>query len=350
MNINEFDFSLPKELIAQSPANPRGTSRLLHFDYYQQIHDRSFKDVIDLLNPSDVLVFNDTKVIPSFLKILTIDSQTANASLNLVHQISDTKWQVMAKPAYKLKIGSNITFAEDNSLRATVIEKDTTKNYTAINFHGSSQEVFKKILKLGIMPLPPYIKRNHKKIDDFINYQTIFSRNYGAVAAPTAGLHFTQALLDKLIQKGINIQFLTLHVGLGTFAPITAIDINEHRMHVEKFVLSASTCEAINNAKANGNQVVCVGTTTMRVLESVANKGKLKPTSGNTNIFIKPGHKFQIVDALITNFHLPKSTLLILVSAFIGHQNAKNVYCYAIKHKYRFFSYGDACYLQPKHH
>ena len=345
MNINEFDFTIPKELIAQSPINPRSASRLLHFDHNQQIHDRLFKDIIDLLNPNDILVFNDTKVIPSFLKIFSIDSKIVNASLNLVHHINGTKWQIMARPANKLKVHSNIIFDQCNSLNAKVIKKDISENYMVIDFNGSPKEVFEKILKLGAMPLPPYIKRKKTKIDDFINYQTIFSKNYGAIAAPTAGLHFTQEILDQLHQKGIVIQFLTLHVGLGTFAPIKTTNINEHQMHTEEFVLSPSVCEAINNAKINGNKVICVGTTTMRVLESMFNNNKLIPKSGKTNIFIKPGHKFKVADALITNFHLPKSTLLVLVSAFIGYQNAKNIYNHAVQQRYRFFSYGDACYL-----
>ncbi|MDJ1305146.1 MAG: tRNA preQ1(34) S-adenosylmethionine ribosyltransferase-isomerase QueA [Candidatus Midichloria sp.] len=345
MNIDEFDFVLPKELIAQFPANPRGSSKLLYFDPHQKIHDQVFDYIINILNPGDVLVFNDTKVIPSLLKIHSINAKKNNASLNIVHQINDSSWQVMAKPVNKLELGSIIFFDEEGSLVAKVIEKDAKTNRIVIEFLGPTEDIFSKILKLGAMPLPPYIKRENAHSNDFDSYQTVYSKRYGAFAAPTAGLHFTQNLLEKIAQKGVNIQFLTLHVGLGTFAPIKTQNIEEHKMHTENFILNQSVCEAVNYAKQNGNKVICVGTTTMRVLESVAVNNVVTPQIGETDIFIKPGHKFQIADALITNFHLPKSTLLVLVSAFIGNTNVDKVYQYAIEQKYRFFSYGDACYF-----
>ena len=268
-----------------------------------------------------------------------------NASLNLVRKISDNNWQIMAKPASKLKIGSILSFDDTDEFKAIVTNKKKEENFTVIEFQGDDEKIFSKILELGSMPLPHYITRKERNEEDFEDYQTVYSKNYGAVAAPTAGLHFSKNLLENIVKKGINIQFLTLHVGLGTFLPIKTDNVDEHIMHTERFVLSSSVCDAVNKAKQDKKRVICVGTTTMRVLESSVVDERVKPKIGETNIFIKPGHNFQIADALITNFHLPKSTLAVLVSAFIGIDNFKKIYQHAIDKEYKFFSYGDACFF-----
>lgn len=348
MQLSDFDFNLPKELIAQEPPTPRGSSRLLYVNN-GSVSDKYFTDVISLMNREDVIVFNDTKVIPCLFQIYQVNGASTSVKITLVKQITSVIWQIMAKPANRLNIGDIITFSTDGILCAKVLEKKIETNYMTVEFLNiAHDELLTQIVSHGNMPLPPYIKRSDVRKSDFIDYQTIYSKTYGAVAAPTAGLHFTDELLNKIRNKGIITCFLTLHVGLGTFLPITTEQIDDHKMHSEYFTISQETCNIINNAKTRGKRIIAVGTTSVRVLESVAKKQKLYPTTGETSIFIKSIDQFQIVDALITNFHLPKSTLLILTSAFAGYNAIKNAYSHAVANQYKFFSYGDACFLEKQ--
>lgn len=350
MDLSDFDYILPEDLIAQSPANPRGASRLLYVNQHGLCEDLYFERIIDLLRKGDVLILNNTKVLPALLSCRRKnDVAPSRIHITLIKQILGTKWQILAKPAKKLSVGMVLEFLDDQgpSMEAVVIEKNAQRNYIVLDFQLSEEEMFKILLKSGKMPLPPYIKRQERggQSDD-INYQTIYAKEYGAVAAPTAGLHFTDRILQELKAKGVQIAFVTLHVGLGTFLPVQVQNISDHIMHSEQFVLSEETCKLVNFAKQNGHRVISVGTTSARVLESCTENVLLSPKIGETDIFIKPGHKFQLVDALITNFHLPKSTLLMLVSAFCGEKTIKRAYEHAIKKKYRFFSYGDASFLE----
>ena len=343
MNIDLFDFELPKELIAQNPSISRGTSKLLHLTSDGTILDKTFPDILDIFTAGDVLVLNDTKVIPALLNIIQINDIAKKVSINLVKKIDDNVWQIMAKPSKHLSQDDAILIEskDDRHLKASVVLKDINAIYIK-----SNDDIIDFAIRNGQMPLPPYIKRQELCNADYDRYQTVYANSYGAVAAPTAGLHFTDALLTKLKSKGVLITYVTLHVGLGTFFPIKVSNIDEHNMHSEWYNLDSDTCTIINQAKQQNKKVICVGTTSMRVLESAARDGLLSPKSGETDIFIKPGYKFQIADGLITNFHLPKSTLYILVSAFSGINNIKNAYDHAIKNLYKFFSYGDACYLE----
>ena len=344
MDIDQFDFTLPQHLISQNLPKPRGNSRLLYYNKGFFI-DKKFSNILDFIKSGDVLVFNDTKVIPSFLKIYKIDSKEIAASLNLVRKLSSTDWLVMAKPSKKLAVGSVITLSNDDKLQALIKEKDLDENLIKIKFYGEEGSIFEKLIKYGAMPLPPYIKRKSEQLIDFEDYQTVYCDQYGSFAAPTAGLHFTNELIERLKSKGVKIEFLTLHVGLGTFLPIKVQNLDLHKMHSENFSITKKTCDAINYAKSNNNKIIAVGTTVMRALESAATDGLINPVISQTNIFIKPGYRFRIVDALVTNFHLPKSTLLVLVSAFIGIEETKKLYKHAVDNEYKFFSYGDACYL-----
>ena len=375
LKTSDFDFHLPPELIANQPANPRDSSKMLVWKN-QKIIDKKVSDLADFLNEGDVLVLNDTKVIKAKL---TGKRGEAKVEVNLHKQgspylgglerqlllakqpqmavLSDqglpnyflwqtmgvhnsSIWQVFAKPAKRLKIGDKFSIAED--FFAEVMGKNDD-GIVDLKFNVSDEDFFAMLEKYGEMPLPPYIKTD-QEVDN--NYQTIYAKNSGAVAAPTAGLHFTKELFAKLEAKGVQKVFTTLNVGAGTFLPVKSDLIKDHQMHSEYFSINQETCEVINQAKKNGKRIIAVGTTSLRVLESaVDDNGLLNPQSRETNIFIYPPYNFKIVDILMTNFHLPKSTLFMLISAFIGTKNAQEIYSHAIKNQYRFYSFGDATLL-----
>lgn len=343
MNVNDYDFNLPEELIAQTPLLDRTSSRLLVMDKETgAVKHRHFRDILDHLHAGDVLVLNDTRVLPARLMGVKEDTG-ANIELLLLKQIEDDVWETLVKPAKKVKVGTVVSFGE-GLLRAEC---------TAILDHGGRHfkmiydGIFYEILDaLGEMPLPPYIR---EKLDDQERYQTVFAKERGSAAAPTAGLHFTEELLDSIRAKGVEIAFITLHVGLGTFRPVSVDSIEDHAMHAEFYRISQATADLINGTKERGGRIISVGTTSTRTLESVARKfdGKLQEDSGWTDIFIFPGFEFKAIDGLITNFHLPKSTLVMLVSALSNRENILNAYNEAIQEQYRFFSFGDAMFIEP---
>ena len=343
MNIDEFDYELPEELIAQTPLKERSSSRFLVLNKNTgEIEDRHFSDVIDYLNPGDTLVVNDTKVIPARLIGEKEDTKAVIEVLLLKNTEGDL-WETLCKPAKRIKVGSIVSFG-NGELKCECVEvKDEGLRVFKFLYEG----IFLEILdRLGEMPLPPYI---HEKLKDKDRYQTVYAKNLGSAAAPTAGLHFTEELLAKLKDKKVNIAYLTLHVGLGTFRPVMTQNILDHHMHEEYYEISKETCDVINKTIESGHRLVAVGTTSVRVLETVATKyGKLIPDSGTTDIFIYPGYKFKIVNNLITNFHLPKSTLVMLVSALAGRENILNAYKHAVDEKYRFFSFGDSMFIIDK--
>ena len=339
MKTSDFYYDLPEELIAQHPIEPRDASRLLVIDRKDgSLADRHFFDVIDYLQAGDVLVLNNTKVIPARL-IGHRKGHTGEVEFLLLKRLDYTHWKCLVRPGKKLQIGAEVVFSEE--LSATVVDRgEEGERIVEFSFEG----VFEDILtRVGAMPLPPYIK---EKLEDGKRYQTVYSKVDGSAAAPTAGLHFTEALLTKIREKGVIVAEILLHVGLSTFRPVKAENIEEHKMHEEYYEISESAAEAINAAKREGRRVVCVGTTSVRTLESAADrKGHVVAGNGNTHIFIYPPYDFKIVDALITNFHLPESTLLMLVSAFMGREEALRAYKHAVEEKYRFFSFGDACFI-----
>jgi len=339
MLVSEFDFELPKELIADKPVYPRDISKLLVVsDNYSNEY---IKHLPSYLNKGDVLVFNDTKVIPARL---FGKRGEAKVEVTLHKNIGDGVWNAFAKPAKKLKQGDVFFVADD--FQAKILDKK--EGEVTLDFCSKGDDFFLKLHKFGKIPLPPYIERkNGANKSDIENYQTVYAKNVGAVAAPTAGLHFTQELLNEIKNKGVECVFTTLHVGAGTFLPVKVDNIKEHKMHSEFGIITDEVAAKINEAKSNGRRVVCVGTTSLRILESVADEnGKLNFFEGETDIFITPGYKFKIVDCLLTNFHIPKSTLFMLVCAFAGVEKMKKAYEHAIDNKYRFYSYGDACFLQ----
>lgn len=337
MKTSDFYYDLPKKLIAQDPLTDRSSSRLLHLDPVTgQIEHGQFTDVIDYLNPGDCLVINNTKVLPARL-IGHKEDTGAVVEILLLKRISGDVWETLVKPGKKCRIGARIVFG-DGLLKAEIVDiVEEGNRLVRFEFDG----IFEEILdSLGEMPLPPYITH---KLQDKNRYQTVYAKETGSAAAPTAGLHFTKELLQAIKEKGINIAHVTLHVGLGTFRPVKVEDVTQHHMHSEYYIIEEDQAEIINQAKKNGKRVVCVGTTSCRTLESAADSnGMLKACSGNTDIFIYPGYKFKIMDALITNFHLPESTLIMLVSAFAGKENIMKAYNEAVKERYRFFSFGDA--------
>lgn len=340
MKTDDFDYELPEELIAQTPLEKRDSSKMLVLDKQNgNIFHKTFTDILDYLNSGDTLVLNDTKVIPA--RIIGIKEETgAIIELLLLKNINDNTWECLAKPAKRVKLGSVISFG-DGILRAQCIE-EREEGIRVLNlmYEGILYEILDK---LGTMPLPPYI---HEKLEDQSRYQTVYAKNIGSAAAPTAGLHFTKELLDKIKEKGINIAYVTLHVGLGTFRPVNVSDVTKHKMHTEYYEISKDTCDIINQTKDRNKKIVVVGTTSVRVLETVMNKfGHLRESSGFTDIFIYPGYQFKIVDNLITNFHLPKSTLVMLVSALAGRENIMKAYKEAVDNKYRFFSFGDSMFI-----
>lgn len=338
MDISLFDYELSEDLIAQKPCYPRDNSRLLNC-IEKVSEDLKFKDLPKILNPGDVLVINNTKVIPSRL---FGKRDEVNIEVTLHLKVKRNLWRAFIKPGRKCKIGEIIIFK--NNLKAKLIEK-FVQGDVLLEFNKGDQNLLNAVNHQGEMPLPPYIKRKIKSNDDKENYQTIFADLDGAVAAPTAGLHFTGKLINQLQKKGVLFAPITLHVGAGTFLPVKVNNIFDHKMHKEWGSVGKVTAEIINDAIANNKRIISVGTTSLRILETIAktNNGKIKPWSGFTDLFITPGFKFKIVNLLITNFHLPKSTLLMLVSAFHGRDNIFKKYQYAITQKYRFFSYGDSC-------
>lgn len=339
MKTDDFDYYLPEELIAQHPAEKRDHARLLVLDKETgEKEDKFFYDIIDYLNPGDVLVMNDTRVIPARLFGHRVDKEES-IEVFLLHNIEVKTWECLVRPGKKMKIGTKIIFSEELSAEVRDIKEDGNR---IIEFFYEG--IFNEILdKLGNMPLPPYIK---EELDEPEEYQTVYSKNPGSVAAPTAGLHFTKELLKQIEKKGIKLAYLTLNVGLGTFRPVSVDDVNDHKMHSEFYSISQETADIINEAHSNGKRVIATGTTTIRTLETVyKNKGKITKDSGWTDIFIYPGFEYKVVDALITNFHLPKSTLVMLVAAFTSQDMILDTYNYAVKEKYRFFSFGDAMFI-----
>lgn len=341
MKTDDFDFYLPKELIAQTPLDKRDASKLLVLDKENgNISHKHFGDIIDYLDKGDTLVLNDTKVIPA--RIIGIKEETgAVIELLLLNEINKGQWECLTKPAKRIKEGTVINFG-NGLLKAVCTSSldDGIKHYKLI-YDGILYEILDK---LGEMPLPPYI---HEKLKDKDRYQTVYAKNIGSAAAPTAGLHFTEELLNKIKNKGINIAYITLHVGLGTFRPVEVSDIKNHKMHSEYYEMNSKTADLLNKTKENGKKIISVGTTTTRTLETIMNKyGTFKKCSGNTDIFIYPGYEFKAIDRLITNFHLPKSTLIMLVSALAGKENIMKAYNEAVEKKYRFFSFGDSMFIK----
>ncbi|AUC25273.1 tRNA preQ1(34) S-adenosylmethionine ribosyltransferase-isomerase QueA [Streptococcus uberis] len=342
MHTNDFDFDLPEELIAQTPLEKRDSSRLLIIDHQtKEMTDSHFDQIVDQLNPGDALVMNNTRVLPARLHGEKPDTH-GHVELLLLKNTKEDQWEVLAKPAKRLKVGSKVSFG-DGRLTATVIEElDHGGRIVEFSYSGIFLEVLES---LGEMPLPPYI---HEKLEDSERYQTVYAKENGSAAAPTAGLHFTEALLKKIKDKGVHLVYLTLHVGLGTFRPVSVDSVDEHEMHSEFYHLSEEAAQTLRQVKANGGRLVAVGTTSIRTLETIGTKfdGDIQADSGWTNIFIKPGYQFKVVDAFSTNFHLPKSTLVMLVSAFAGREFVLEAYQHAVNEKYRFFSFGDAMFVK----
>lgn len=339
--LEDFDYDLPHELIAQTPIKDRDESRLLVLNKDTgEMQDRHFYNIIDYLNPGDALVMNDSKVMPA--RIYGVKADTgANMEVLLLHNIEADRWETLMKPAKRAKVGTVIDFGE-GQLKA-VVTKELDHGGREIEF--KYEGIFIEILeKLGETPLPPYIK---EKLDDPNRYQTVYAKEMGSAAAPTAGLHWTKELLQKVADKGVHLVYLTLHVGLGTFRPVDEENIEDHKMHSEFYRLSQEAADTLNDVRHNGGKIVATGTTSIRTLETVGTKfnGEIRPDSGWTDIFIKPGYQWQVVDSFITNFHLPKSTLVMLVASFTGRENILNAYEHAIQEKYRFFSFGDAMYI-----
>ncbi|MFP4478145.1 MAG: tRNA preQ1(34) S-adenosylmethionine ribosyltransferase-isomerase QueA [Candidatus Izemoplasmatales bacterium] len=341
MKTEDFNYELPEELIAQTPLEKRSESKLLVVNKNNKDlkHDR-FVNIIDYLNKDDVLVLNDTRVLPARLHGQKTDTD-AHIEVLLLNQYGNHLWEALVKPARRVKIGTVISFGcGELKVECTEVLDEGIRHFKLM-YEGDLQDILDK---LGEMPLPPYI---HEKLEDQERYQTVYSKVVGSAAAPTAGLHFTNELLETIKKKGIHIEYLTLHVGLGTFRPVNVEDVKKHKMHSEFYQLSKDTAEKLNEAKKTNHRVVAVGTTSVRTLETIYKKyGTFKEDSGFTDIFIYPGFKYEAVDALITNFHLPKSTLMMLVSAFASKDIIFNAYEEAIKHQYRFFSFGDSMLIQ----
>ena len=341
MKVSDFNYDLPKELIAQVPIKDRDESRLMVLDRKNKtIENKIFKDIIDYLNPGDCLVRNNTKVIPA--RLYGIKEETgANIEFLLLNRIDGDIWEVMVRPGRRLMPGVKVTFG-DGILKAEILEKMENGNRKVkFEYNGIFNEILDKI---GLMPLPPYI---HEKLKEKDRYQTVYAKYEGSAAAPTAGLHFTNELLKKIQEKGVEIANVTLHVGIGTFRPVKVENVEEHNMHSEHFYIKQEDADKINRAKKAGKRVIAVGTTSCRVLESIADEnGMVEATEKDTSIFIYPGYKFKCLDALITNFHLPESTLMMLVSALAGKDFIMKAYREAVKEKYRFFSFGDAMFIK----
>ncbi len=348
MKLSDFDFALPEELIATRPANPRSSARLLVAEG-ALIHDNRVTDLTDWLRPGDRLVLNDTRVIPARLSGLRHRASAQGAvqakiEVTLLEPRSDGTWSALIKPLRKLKIGEEVIFSDD--LRATLEAVEDGQGHLRFNCAGDDFDA--ALNAAGAMPLPPYIAaKRAADAQDMTDYQTVFARHAGAVAAPTASLHFDETLLAALAAKGVTFSHVTLHVGAGTFLPVKVDDISEHKMHAEWGRVSAEAAEEIAATRAAGGRVIPVGTTALRLIETAARGGQIAAWEGDTDIFITPGFEFNVTDGLMTNFHLPKSTLMMLVSALMGVQQVKDIYAHAIAEKYRFFSYGDSSLLLP---
>ena len=341
MKLEEFDYNLPEELIAQTPIKQRDASRLMVLDKKNgELVHKHFYDIIDYLNKGDTLVLNDTKVLPARLIGEKVSTKAVIEVLLLKNVEGDT-WETLVKPARRIHVGDVVSFGEGLlKLTCTEVKDEGIRVFTA-----SYDGIFYELLdKLGTMPLPPYI---HEKLEDKDRYQTVYAKEVGSAAAPTAGLHFTEELLEGIKEKGINVVYLTLHVGLGTFRPVKVEDVTKHKMHSEFYSLSKSVADILNKTREDGKRIIAVGTTSTRTLETVYEKfGEFREDSGFTDIFIYPGKEVKSIDGLITNFHLPKSTLIMLVSAIAGKDNILNAYNTAVKEKYRFFSFGDAMFIK----
>ena len=341
MKVEDFNYNLPEELIAQTPLEQRDASRLLVLDKKTgQVEHRKFTNIIDYLESGDTLVLNDTKVLPA--RLIGIKEETnAVIEILLLKNTSGDEWECLVKPARRIKVGTIVSFGEGKLKAECIKEADEGIRYFKLLYNGILLEILEE---LGTMPLPPYI---HEKLKDQSRYQTVYAKEVGSAAAPTAGLHFTKDLLQKIAEKGINIAYVTLHVGLGTFRPVSVETIEEHEMHSEYYTMPKETAELLTATKAKGKKIISVGTTSTRTLETIMTKyEEFKECSGWTNIFIYPGYKFKAIDYLLTNFHLPKSTLVMLVSALAGRENILKAYSIAVEEKYRFFSFGDAMLIK----
>lgn len=341
MKVEDFNYNLPEELIAQTPLEVRDSSRLLVLDKKTGvIEHKHFTDIIDYLNKGDALVLNDTKVLPA--RLIGVKEETnAVIEILLLKNIVGDEWECLVKPARRIKVGTIVSFGEGKLKAECTKESEEGIRYFKLLYSGILLEILEE---LGTMPLPPYI---HEKLKDQSRYQTVYAKEVGSAAAPTAGLHFTKELLKKIEDKGVKIAYVTLHVGLGTFRPVSVDTIEEHEMHSEYYSMTKEVANLLNNTKRQGKRIVAVGTTSTRTLETIATKyNEFKECSGWTNIFIYPGYEFKAIDALSTNFHLPKSTLVMLVSAIAGRENILNAYNEAVKEKYRFFSFGDAMFIK----
>lgn len=341
MKTDDFDFELPERLIAQTPISKRDNSKLLVLDKDTgNITHKHFFDIVDLLTEDDVLVLNDTKVLPARLHG-TKEGTNAHIEILLLKDNGQDEWECLVKPAKRVKINTNIVFGNNDIIATCIGSNEDGIRILKLKYSGILYEILDK---LGEMPLPPYI---HEKLEDKNRYQTVYAKNDGSAAAPTAGLHFTEELLTKIKNKGVKIEYITLHVGLGTFRPVNVDDVTKHKMHSEFYMMSKETADILNLAKREGKRIISVGTTSTRTLETIINLyGEFKECSGWTDIFIYPGYQFKAIDALITNFHLPKSTLVMLVSALAGKDNIMKAYKEAVLKEYRFFSFGDSMFIK----
>ena len=343
MDINLFDFYLPEELIAQKPCDKRDHSRLLAINYGNKTYeDKHFYDILDYLQPGDVLVRNNTKVIPA--RLLGVKEKTgAHCELLLLKQLDGDNWECLTRPAKSLKVGARVDFGDGKLIAEVIEEKEEGIRIVKMHYEGIFLEVLDQ---LGKMPLPPYIAKQLCSND---RYQTVYAKYEGSAAAPTAGFHFTPELFEKIKEKGVEVIDVTLHIGLGTFRPVKVQDTKDHIMHSEVYEITEESAEKLNKAKANKQRIIAIGTTSVRTLEANYSKyGFFKPTKESTNIFVEPGYQYKVVDALITNFHLPKSTLIMLVSAFMDREFTLEVYKHAVEEKYRFFSFGDSMFIYGK--
>lgn len=341
MKVEDFNYNLPEELIAQTPLEKRDSSRLLVLDKQTgEIEHKHFTDIINYLNEGDTLVLNDTKVLPA--RLIGVKEETnAVIEILLLKNTEGDNWECLVKPARRIKVGTIVSFGDGKLKAECISEGEEGIRHFKLLYKGILLEILED---LGTMPLPPYI---HEKLEDQSRYQTVYAKEVGSAAAPTAGLHFTKELLKDIENKGVNIAYVTLHVGLGTFRPVSVDTIEEHEMHSEYYSMTKEVAELLNKTKENGKRVIAVGTTSTRTLETIASKyDGFKECSGWTNIFIYPGYKFKAIDSLSTNFHLPKSTLVMLVSALAGRENILNAYNEAVQEKYRFFSFGDAMFIK----
>ncbi len=340
LKTSDFNYELPERLIAQSPVSPRDAARMLVYDKATgKTEHKIFRDILDYLSPNDVLVLNNTRVIPA--RLFSRKVTGAKIEVFLLKRLNLTDYEALLKPARKAPVGTKLIFSEN--LYCEVIENQEEIGGRIVRFSVASGTLEEELDRIGEVPLPPYI---HEKLEDDEEYQTIYSKIKGSSAAPTAGLHFTEELMQKIREKGIQIEEITLDVGLGTFRPVSEDNALEHKMHSEKFVIEKEVADRLNKAKQEGKRIIAVGTTTVRSLEAAADKkGHIMPANKETNIFIYPGVEIKFVDALITNFHLPESTLLMLVSAFISRDKALEIYKEAVEKEYRFFSFGDCCFF-----